>query len=227
MSHFRNGMTTLQRTRRRLYSLKPVPPPFPRGDGGRDAMLYDAYEIQRSMLAGASAMANFSAGLLNNPANPFAYFGGGPVIASALEVFAHASAPRGKPDFGLDHHRDRRQADRSARRDRAAQAVRPAQALRARGRRGRPQAADRRADVRPLRHAAARHGGADAALRRRLHHRLARREAGAAVRRPLRPRRLYRLYRRVSGAYRRRKAIPGRTCWRCASLRCPATPPRR
>src|SRR4051812_33931817 len=65
-------------------------------------MLYDAYEIQRSMLAGASAMANFSAGLLNNPANPFAYFGGGPVLGSALEVFAHASAPRGKPDFGLD-----------------------------------------------------------------------------------------------------------------------------
>ena len=66
-------------------------------------MLYDAYEMQRSMLAGASAMANFSAGLLNNPANPFAYFGGGPVLASALEVFAHAAAPRGKPDFGLDH----------------------------------------------------------------------------------------------------------------------------
>jgi len=64
-------------------------------------MLYDAYEIQRSMLAGASALANFSAGLLNNPSNPFAYFGGGPVLASALEVFAHASAPRGKPDFGL------------------------------------------------------------------------------------------------------------------------------
>src|SRR4051812_46768184 len=65
-------------------------------------MLYDAYEIQRSMLAGASAMANFGAGLLNNPANPFAYFGGGPVIGSALEVFAHAAAPRGKPAFGLD-----------------------------------------------------------------------------------------------------------------------------
>ncbi|WP_333571249.1 polyhydroxyalkanoate depolymerase [Sphingomonas sp.] len=65
-------------------------------------MLYDAYEFQRSMLAGASALANFGAGLLNNPANPFAYFGGGPVMASALEVFAHASAPRGKPDFALD-----------------------------------------------------------------------------------------------------------------------------
>ena len=66
-------------------------------------MLYNAYEMQRSMLAGASAMANFSAGMLNNPANPFAYFGGGPVLASALEVFAHAAAPRGKPAFGVDH----------------------------------------------------------------------------------------------------------------------------
>lgn len=65
-------------------------------------MLYNAYEMQRSMLASASAMANFSAGLLQNPANPFAYFGGGPVMGSALEVFAHAAAPRGKPDFGLD-----------------------------------------------------------------------------------------------------------------------------
>ncbi|MGN6375607.1 MAG: polyhydroxyalkanoate depolymerase [Sphingomonas sp.] len=65
-------------------------------------MLYDAYEMQRSWLAGASAMANFSAGLLSNPANPFAYFGGGPVLASALEVFAHAATPRGKPAFDLD-----------------------------------------------------------------------------------------------------------------------------
>ena len=40
-------------------------------------MLYDAYEMQRSMLASASAMANFGAGLLQNPANPFAYLGGG------------------------------------------------------------------------------------------------------------------------------------------------------
>ncbi|KQN20669.1 esterase [Sphingomonas sp. Leaf33] len=64
-------------------------------------MLYNAYEMQRSMLAGASALANFSAGWLSNPVNPFSYFGGGPVLSSALEVFAHASAPRGKPAFGL------------------------------------------------------------------------------------------------------------------------------
>lgn len=64
-------------------------------------MLYSAYEVQRSLLAGASAWANVGAELLNNPANPFAYFGGGPVFASALDVFAHAAAPRGKPEFAL------------------------------------------------------------------------------------------------------------------------------
>ncbi len=64
-------------------------------------MLYQAYEMQRSLLAGASAMANFGAGLLQNPANPFAYLGGGAIVGSALEVFAHAAAPRGKPAFGF------------------------------------------------------------------------------------------------------------------------------
>jgi len=66
-------------------------------------MIYNAYEMQRSWLAGASAWAQGSSEFLSNPANPFAYFGGGEILASALNVFAHASAPRGKPHFGLDH----------------------------------------------------------------------------------------------------------------------------
>lgn len=65
-------------------------------------MLYNAYEMQKSMLAGAGAMAGFGAEMLHNPANPFSYFGGGAILSSALEVFAHAAAPRGKPHFGLD-----------------------------------------------------------------------------------------------------------------------------
>jgi poly(3-hydroxybutyrate) depolymerase len=65
-------------------------------------MLYNAYEFQRTWLASASAMATASAEMLNNPANPFAYFGGGEILASALDVFAHAAAPRGKPAFGLN-----------------------------------------------------------------------------------------------------------------------------
>jgi poly(3-hydroxybutyrate) depolymerase len=65
-------------------------------------MLYNSYEFQRSLMSSASAMASFGADMLNNPANPFAYLGGGAIVASALEVFAHANASRGKPAFGLD-----------------------------------------------------------------------------------------------------------------------------
>ena len=64
-------------------------------------MLYDSYEIQRSLLAGASAWANMSAEWLQNPVNPLSYSGFASVLASSFEVFAHASAPRGKPQFGL------------------------------------------------------------------------------------------------------------------------------
>jgi poly(3-hydroxybutyrate) depolymerase len=65
-------------------------------------LLYNAYEMQRSWLAGASAFANISAELLQSPGHPASYFGGAPIMASALEVFAHAAAPRGKPTFGLE-----------------------------------------------------------------------------------------------------------------------------
>ena len=64
-------------------------------------MLYDAYEMQRSLLAGASTLANIGAGWMQNPANPMAYSQMGPIVSSALDVFAHASAPRGKPEFGI------------------------------------------------------------------------------------------------------------------------------
>jgi len=65
-------------------------------------MLYDAYEVQRSLLAGASKLAGLGAGWLNNPSNPWGYSSMGPVVAASLEVFAHAAAPRGKPEFGID-----------------------------------------------------------------------------------------------------------------------------
>jgi poly(3-hydroxybutyrate) depolymerase len=65
-------------------------------------MLYDAYEMQRSLLAGASTLANIGAGWMQNPANPMSYSQMGPIVASALDVFAHASASRGKPEFGID-----------------------------------------------------------------------------------------------------------------------------
>lgn len=65
-------------------------------------MLYDAYEVQRSLLAGASTLANIGAAWMQNPINPLAYSHMGPIAASALDVFAHAAAPRGKPVFGLE-----------------------------------------------------------------------------------------------------------------------------
>jgi len=65
-------------------------------------MLYDAYEVQRSLLAGASKLAGLGAGWLNNPANLLGYNAMSPMVAASLEVFAHAAAPRGRPDFGID-----------------------------------------------------------------------------------------------------------------------------
>ncbi|MES2327536.1 MAG: polyhydroxyalkanoate depolymerase [Pseudomonadota bacterium] len=70
-------------------------------------MLYDAYEVQRSFLAGASKLAGLGAGWLNNPANPWGYSSMGPVVAASLEVFAHATAPHGKPEFGIESVRVR------------------------------------------------------------------------------------------------------------------------
>ena len=64
-------------------------------------MLYEAYEMQRSMLAGASAWAGFGSEWMANPANPFAKTNFGNVMASGLNVFAHAAAPHGKPRFDL------------------------------------------------------------------------------------------------------------------------------
>jgi poly(3-hydroxybutyrate) depolymerase len=64
-------------------------------------MLYSAYEMGRGWMAGASAAARLGAEWWQNPANPFAYTGAGEVASAALDVFSHAAAPRGKPEFGL------------------------------------------------------------------------------------------------------------------------------
>ena len=64
-------------------------------------MLYHAYEMHRTLLAGASNMAAIGARMLSNPALPLGYFGTGPMLASALEVFAHLYEERGKPEFGI------------------------------------------------------------------------------------------------------------------------------
>jgi len=64
-------------------------------------VLYDAYELHRSLLNSASNWASIGAQLLNNPSLPMGYFGTGPIIASALQVFAHLYEERGKPAFNI------------------------------------------------------------------------------------------------------------------------------
>ena len=50
----------------------------------RTNMLYHAFEMQKSWLAGASALATAGAQVMQHPANPLGYFGGSPQFGSAL-----------------------------------------------------------------------------------------------------------------------------------------------
>jgi poly(3-hydroxybutyrate) depolymerase len=65
-------------------------------------LLYKAYELQRAMMTGASVWASVTAEMLSGPMSPLAWLGLGPVVGSALDVFAHAAAPRGKPAFDIE-----------------------------------------------------------------------------------------------------------------------------
>ena len=58
--------------------------------------------MQRAWLNSASSLASIGAEWLTNPANPMAYVGMGPMAASALDVFAHATVNRGKPAFDIE-----------------------------------------------------------------------------------------------------------------------------
>jgi len=71
------------------------------GEQGHTPMLYHAYEMQRAWLNSASSMASITSEMLTNPLNPWGYTGLAPMAASALEVFAHASAQYGKPEFDI------------------------------------------------------------------------------------------------------------------------------
>ena len=70
-------------------------------------MLYHAYELQRSWMNSASAFASIGADLLANPSLnlpgwPLGIGGVNATAASALEVFAHATANYGKPAWGIE-----------------------------------------------------------------------------------------------------------------------------
>lgn len=73
----------------------------PRQGNGR--LLYNAYELHKSFMTSASSWASIGAELLNNPSLPMGYFGTGPIIASALQVFANFYEERGKPEFQIGH----------------------------------------------------------------------------------------------------------------------------
>ncbi len=64
-------------------------------------MLYTAFEMQRAWLAGVGMAAQTGSEWLLSAANPMAWSPAAPATARAMEVFAHAVAPRGKPAFGL------------------------------------------------------------------------------------------------------------------------------
>jgi poly-beta-hydroxyalkanoate depolymerase len=156
-------------------------------------LLYHAYELQRSWLNGASAWASIGAEMLARPTNPFGYLGMGTIAASALDVFAHATAPRGKPEFAIDPV----EIDgESYRVDETTVLTKPFGDLKKFRRDGLAEdapsllivPADRCPDERPLCHIASRHGGTDGRKLRSLHHRLGRCPYGAFVRRSFRPR---------------------------------------
>jgi poly(3-hydroxybutyrate) depolymerase len=68
---------------------------------GGSSVLYKAYELQRSLLNAASVWASIGAELWSDERFPPGYFGWGKPLGSALDVFAHAAEPRGKPAFGI------------------------------------------------------------------------------------------------------------------------------
>ncbi len=69
---------------------------------GDQTLLYTAHELNRAWLTGASAWASAGVEMLGHPMMPMDPFGIASMLSSALEVFAHAAAPRGKPAFDIE-----------------------------------------------------------------------------------------------------------------------------
>ena len=148
------------------------------------------------------------------------YFGTGPIMASALQVFANFYEERGKPAFDIASVDGRRQ--RRTRSPRSVVLEKPFGALRHFRREGLPEDAPKLLIVAPM-------SGHYATLLRGTVARMVENQevwitdwADAKMvpleRRPFRPRRLHRLPDRVPALHRPRT----RTCSRCASRRCPA-----
>ena len=161
------------------------------------APLYWFYEMSHAALNPARAWADATRLFFKNPVNPLSLTTFGKIDRRGRRIVRALDAPL-RP-AGMAHH-----LDAGRRRARAGAASRRSGSGRSAGScissacssiaaPAAAEAADRRADVGPLRDAAARHGRGVPAQPRRLHHRLGRRAHGAAGGRPLRSRRLHRL----------------------------------
>ena len=195
--------------------------------GGRRCFsngLYWLYEMSHAALKPARAFADVTQLYFKNPLNPLAHTTYGKTVAAAAELFERSTRRYGKPDWGIDSALVGGERAPIHITTVVGAAVLPAAAFRAHvlphAAPAAAEAADRRADVGPLRHAAARHGRGVPAQPRRLHHRLGRRAHGAAVGGPLRSRRLHRL--RHQHPALASAATPMSS--RCASRRCRCWP---
>ena len=141
------------------------PPTVVGGRRGRGSNMnryaYHFFEMAQLAMAPARALSDFTRMTFKNPINPMTYTAVGRNLAASAELFERMTRRYGKPAFGLDTtHRQRPARSRSRRRSsgsgRSARCCISSATCR---RRAAPAApADRRADVRPLRDAAARHG---------------------------------------------------------------------
>ena len=182
------------------------------GDGSPflSAPMYWFYEMGHAALTPARAFADAGRIFFKNPANPFAHTTAGKAAAAAFELFERTTRRYSQPDWSIDSTLVGGERVPVHITLRLGAAVLPPAAFRARARAcaeaAAAEAADRRADVGPLRDAAARHRRGVPAEPRRLHHRMGRCPHGAARRRALRSRRLHRLRHLDAACARRRDA---------------------
>ena len=149
--------------------------------------LYWLYEAGHAALQPARAFADVTRLYFKNPLNPFAHTTYGKSLAADCRVVRALDAPLRQARLAHRFRDGRRRARADPRHAGLGAAVLPAAAFRAHvlphAAAAAAQDADRRADVGPLRHAAARHGRGVPDQPRRLHHRLDRRAHGAGRRR--------------------------------------------
>ena len=173
-------------------------------------MHYYAYEFSHAVLSPLRVGMQGMRAALDWPFNPLRMTPFGRHLAAACEVFENVTRRYGKPEFGIKSTRidnvDVPVRERVVTSTPFGRLLHFERSQSARAPPLRPEGADRRADVGPLRDAAARHRQGDAAGARGLHHRLDRRARHPARHGPLRPRRFHRSRHRLHSGDRTRHA---------------------